>query len=437
VTARRTRGNLWLLLALLPLVSVSCWFCLREDDSVAPAPSSPEPSPPSLTPAATVEVTPIEVRDERDAGQDAGVDAGSDAGVLDAGVQRTNDPSEADIAAYIAKWRSALEPVLRSKKHIEPQASVSPEPKKRDVEEPDAGCQPGRTSLLVKGAAAVDLVVAVDTSGSMMPAGLDAAADFLGRLEYRLVERGVDYHLIVLAEPDSLRLTTDAGVSRAVIGSNDGLDVLLRTARENAPGWLQFTRPEAVLKLVLITDDRPWNRQAAQTLSSRLAATLPMRSPSFNIVGGFDAPTINPLLWPGDPVSTQRCAGTMNGAPLVGMDHGLAYQQVAVETGGFRASICVAESRARMIDVLSGVLDSAPRCEWSLNPQVRVRELRAKDHDGNSMYLIPERGPEQCRNLQRSYYLAPPMLVLCPATCTELTQRATELSVDVDCFGGP
>ncbi|MFT3712129.1 MAG: hypothetical protein QM817_31180 [Archangium sp.] len=442
MTERRARGNLWLLLAILPLVSVSCWFCLREDDSVESSP------PPALAPTdvAQPEPTPLEPLTMPDGGlgdggsDDAGVDGGVDAGQP----RRRGEPTDAEIAAYVARWKEALAPVLGSFKPQPPKALLARASELNEVKDPtekknetpevvDAGCQSGQHSLMLAARAPVDIVVAVDTSGSMFVGGLDAAAAFLARLEYRLVEGRVDYQLLVLAEPSQLRLTTDAGVTNAAVASNDGLDVLLRTATQFTPGWLRFIRPEVELRMVLVTDDAPYFRNTAASFIKRIETTFPGKKVNFTVLGGFGPVDRDTVLNPNDPIASNVCTSVDRPA-LVGVNAGTTYQSVAMQTGGLRGSLCSQLSGARLADVLAGARPTS-RCEWPLHPAMRVRNAHAVDFRGAYISLIEEWKYENCGSQRRSYFLRPGGLALCPDTCTELeSRRVQDVLIDVDCI---
>lgn len=423
---RRTGLNLWLVLAVLPIFAFTCWFSLREDDSVAPSPPSattsiaPQP-PPSLV---------VETRDASvDTGQlDAGLDGGaSDAG-FDAGVTRAREPTAADVAAYVARWRAALEPILRNARPIDPIAINR---------EADAGvsvrkrCIAGEHVLPMAPRNPLDLVVAVDTSGSMWGAGLDITADFIGRLEYQLVAQQTDYRLIVLAEPRVLKLTTDAGVTKASVQSHDGLDVLINTARDANPRWMQFVRDDSELRVLLITDDGPASGATEPDFTARLITAV-SRTHTFSVLGGFKAKTA--LTQEQPIVRRERCQGSFNSKPMYGQDPGEVYQQVANVFGGVRASICDENSRDALLLVFAQPPERSMKCEWTLHPEVQLIDVRARDARGTEVFLVREPSVEGCPGLRHSYVLRKPLLAMCPETCAELKLRdMNEVKLRIEC----
>ncbi len=149
------------------------------------------------------------------------------------------------------KWRDALAPLLKQRKPG-PVTAITAD---RDAPE-DAGCEPGTLSFPFAASRVVDHLVVVDTSGSMVPQGLQAASDWIGQLEFELANAGTEYHLLVLAEPTQLSLG-DAGVIQRRIGSHDALDVMLASASDDKPRWLKRLRDNSEVRIVLITDDKP------------------------------------------------------------------------------------------------------------------------------------------------------------------------------------
>ncbi|MBL8915864.1 MAG: VWA domain-containing protein [Archangium sp.] len=421
---RRTGLNLWLVLAVLPIFSFTCWFCLQEDDSVAP------PPPSVMTPGDVVlpEPLPTPRVESVDAGAAAGLDVGApDAGV-DAGVTRAREPSEAEIAAYVAKWKAALAPVLRNSRPEEPKLLTSGADGGVAL---DAGtpCQPGEQRLAFTTQAPLDIVVVVDSSGSMFTAGLDIAADFLGRLEFDLLRAGRDFRLLVLAEPRVLKLTIDGGVLAARVQSHDGLDVLLDTATLAQPRWFDVVRPSSELHLLLITDDGPSFRATSEGFLAKFRQ-LPRPPASFSVLGGFGQPE---FMTRDDPSLAQGvCSSNFKGRTMHGLDPGVVYQEVSMALGGYRASICSELGRGALQGFYVGAGAPRTRCEWALPRNAEVFELRAMTPTGGR-YLMRER-IGQCRNLQRSFVFAPPLLTLCPETCTDLLTHGTDsLVVRVSC----
>jgi hypothetical protein len=409
VTARRIA----LVLAFVCAAGVFWWATHLEEPAppappVAPRrapPPLPEPVEPPRAPPLAVAAPPVEP---------------IDAGPVDAGAPpliRT----EQDVEAYMRKWRDALEPLLKRKPM--PAMAIVAEPEK-----PDAGCEAGIRSFPLSRTQRVDYLVVVDTSGSMVPAGLRTASDWIGQLEFTLASADTEYRLLVLAEPTALQLG-DAGVLQRRIGSHDALEVMLTTAVNDRPQWLSKLRERSELRIVLITDDRPAADQPDGYVA-QLAQTIgDSHRYSFSIIGGFDTP------WPGQeaPVTT-RCTGSSpDHRMLRGLDPGVVYQQLAAASGGARASLCSERSRRALIDALSTTASPMNLCLWQLEPGARLFDPRAYGPHGSD-FLVREYSSSGCQGTRRSYVLDGTLFSVCPDACEALRRDGfDEIRARIEC----
>lgn len=426
-TEPRRRGSPWLLLLGLALISIGWWQCSDDEAPVAAEPSTPsEPTP------VPVNVEPPSQQPGSSPPIDAGAaDAGSvtDAGpaMTDAGVSSMREPTPLQLEAYMKKWREALEPLMRRGAPPSPVKAIVAEAK----ESKPPPCEPGLRTLELLQHRSIDHVVAVDTSGSMYGPGLKAAAEWIGRLEFGLVQSGREYRIVVLAEPRVLKLG-DAGIAPRSIGSHDGLDVLLQSAVDELPRWLSLTREGSELRLLLITDDSSAARSSQHSFA-RMKEIMATRRHTFSVIGGFALPPDKLLLSSAEGVSQGTCRPLRRTQDPYGFDPGVLYQEVAIQTGGTRASLCSEPSRNGLVDVMIAEGAGEFTCAWSLGDDARVVDARAIGK-ARSDYLVREYSLTQCQNTRRSYLLEPPELALCPDTCTTLKQEGFEqLQVRVSC----
>lgn len=327
------------------------------------------------------------------------------------------------------RWRDALMAVAQNAgpSHVK---AIRAEP----VKKPGEACEPGKHALGLGQLPLVDQVVVVDTSGSMSGASLRATGDWLGRLEYELTRTGRDFRLLVLAEPHWLA-TGDAGVLRRSVGSHDALDVILASAVDEPPRWLSMIRDGAEVSIVLITDDRP-DEKGVEPVLERLATALSGRPGyTFHVMGGF-TPEPRLVLDATDPVNHQTCwspRGPRATAQPSGIDPGQVYQELAIATGGARASLCSAPSRLALIDVLTAAPPPRASCAWHLGAKTRLLEARAVSKR-TSEYLLREYSASQCAGMHSSYLLEGQLLALCPDTCARLKDQGFEkVEVSVGC----
>lgn len=416
---RRALRRTWLLVAL-PLVAATCFLIERDERDAPPSASAPPVIAPQAPPAEpATDFGTAEVDASRDTDLDAGggarLDAGGGprlAGESDAG-RATREPTEEELAAIVQRWKEALGPVLHAFRPLPPKL-VTAERRKPDA--PPA-CEDGTRHWPLARRPRVELVVGVDTSGSMWAGGLEAAADFLARLELQLNAQGGDWRLQVIAEPRRLKLPDAGVVVDRRIGSLDGFEVLLQTA----PQWLPGVERDAELRVVLVSDDSPPDGSDAAALSQRLSAEVGERpSPvSFSIVGGFAPLPGKALLDAADPLSPDTCRE-------MGMSAGLTYQHLAMLSAGVRAPLCSAPARAAAAEVLGLVPAFVTACRFTLEPGARVTHAVARHRDGHDLYLLPEPVPVQCPGLERSYVTSDGSFTLCPDSCAELVGSGFE-----------
>lgn len=223
--------------------------------------------------------------------------------------------------------------------------------------------------------AAIDVIFAVDNSGSMAEeceAFEQALPDFVGRLsgagvDYRVIvvsrhrqdERGVDGEAntsVCISAPVS-GLATCPSASPALsarffhhsikLDASDSLERLLESLGEpdpfglNASGWSEWLRPAARKIFVEITDAD--SDMSASDFSSALAAASPEHfgagTSSFvfhAVLGIAESTTDGGAYGAGAPIELERCSGPGSSIDSAGP----VYQQLSRATGGLRLSIC-------------------------------------------------------------------------------------------------
>ncbi|HTV22740.1 MAG TPA: hypothetical protein VMG12_28820 [Polyangiaceae bacterium] len=218
----------------------------------------------------------------------------------------------------------------------------------------------------------VDIIIALDNSGSMDDEARAVEANINVNFAEILQSSQVDYRVILVSEHRERRLQDTAicilsplstlatcpsdapGPSdrffqySTEINSSNSFDVLLETydgSREDdfglAPaGWSQWLRPGAQKVFVEITDDDA-NTSAGDFVAA-LTALAPQdfgADPSqltfvwHSIVGLAQRPNATDPYVPGDPIEEGECDGDVFNA-------GTTYQELSRETGGLRFPIC-------------------------------------------------------------------------------------------------
>lgn len=342
------------------------------------------------------------------------------------------EDDEAAAAALLARWQAQLAPLF--------DAGVKPAPATHppgaalvlSTNVVDAGqpkCRSGRHHFdAVSPPTQVDLIVAVDTSGSMRSRLRDVNR-WLRQLEQQLATVTPDIKLIVLVNPVALssRAQTDWSPGDAStnlptnVGSNDVLEVLIRQARG---GWLERLRPGASVHLVLVTDDNPMPRLEEEFLA-RLTESAEGRlgspaAPHFvlHAVLGYWPRSANEVMAASDPVVEKRCAV----AP------GVPYQRLVKHTGGLRSSLCSPGSLEAFTHALLSQLvqpTTQRSCLLQLPEGARVQSVRTEE---GPLREVPSNSWD-CTHGNSSYFARGPLLSLCPSTCAALTDAGLDVSV--------
>lgn len=398
----------------------------------SPAPDSRAPTPSERPVAAPVIETPERLTPEEDAGPP---ERSIEQPIAERNETTTTPPPGFDLEAYVAKWRTALTPLMR---RGAPQKLTT-------LREANAGalfdrqsdggvgpCMPGQVIREVSRATQVDVFVFIDTSGSMFGV-MPALAQWLGSLEFTLREAARDYQLVVVANRHAVfsgesrgRPLPDAGFLDESIGSSDIFDVLLRSG-DSPGGWRSMARAGVATEVVLVTDDSPSRASSTQEYRARWSTLLGPALPTtrLHLLGGFE---VGPprVLNPDAPISKTVCRPH-------GVSQGLEYQRLSKAHRGVRASLCEAESMRALLRV---VLETPPPelpCGWELevHPGARLQEPRAVMSNGLIEPLLREYSEPACAGLRRSYLPRDRGVTLCPSTCAALREegfKGVELS---------
>jgi hypothetical protein len=310
----------------------------------------------------------------------------------------------------------------------------------------------------------VDIIIAIDNSGSMDDEARAVEENLNVNFAALLEQSGLDYRVILVTEhresdgqdtavciasplssvaacPSDAPGPTERFFHYATeINSRNSLDVLLETFNGEsedefglAPlGWSEWLRPGAKKTFLEITDDD--SNVPALEFASALTALAPEQfgaDPSqlgfvwHSIVGLAERATATDPYAPADPIETRECTGDVFNA-------GATYQELSRLTGGLRFPICEfagydAVFRSIATDV---VLGSRSVCSFEIPPPPAGREL---DLDKVAVSYQPGDGGAALvfgRALSESQCRADGFLVdgagvhLCPEACEQV--RADE-----------
>lgn len=401
------------MVVLLLLAGAGIWYRLSADDErvsteVEEAPSSPEVLAVKRAPVVEPPDAGLAVVPALDGSVVAAV-------VEDAGPKQ---PTPDQVEAYVARWKAVLAPLMRQ---YPPRLAIVKGDSfdgglARTAPVVDAGipCVPGVASVSLTTSRSVDLVVFVDTSGSMFDT-LDRVVHWLGTLQYRIDRDGLDAKLVVVADSQwgsrPAKLPPDASVVGQRIESWDMLDILLRSGSAS-DGWRTMLRPSIPTELVLVTDDSSHPLRTFEDYERRVRNLLGAEGERtrFHLLGGFGPEPR--LLGPKDPVNEGTCLPN-------GESAGIVYQRLATSTGGSRASLCSQEAMALLHEPL--LTPPLPRfCSWTptLPSGARPEHLRVlREHGHREQLLLELPGGCASPGVRRGYLQTGDQYVLCPGTC--------------------
>ncbi len=253
--------------------------------------------------------------------------------------------------------------------------------------DPDAACQ----TVSAKGTnPPVDIIWAVDTSGSMTDEIAKIRQNINASFVQTIEQSPIDWQVIMLARKGTtdLSVCVDPPLGGAGCGdnpprfhhidcdveSNDALDVLAQSytgqfdfihglsCRQPVTPWKTLARPSATKVFLVVTDDEaeglfsttpPWQMfDDAATADPAMFGGKSHRRYVFHGIIGRDAV---------DPSAT--CSGATNSAVAPGVQ----YQQLAQLTSGMTLSICEDDWSKVFQTIAKGIVD-ALSCEFDVPP---------------------------------------------------------------------
>lgn len=293
----------------------------------------------------------------------------------------------------------------------------------------------------------VDLIVIVDTSGSMADEAAQVQAN-INRFSETISALDQDVHVVLIAE----RGTTSGRIcvppplggpgctDRAPqfvhvpveVASTDSLLVFLDLYGgqwtyldpEDFAGVLPplsgVLRREAFKAVVVVSDDN--SRMSAAEFESRLFAeasanfgTVSARRYSMNPVVGWQRGTA--------VGSTSKCATAENA--------GNVYQTLAQQTGGIVESVCEADFTSVLGAIANGVVEQTA-CIVALPENAKVDTSKVEvriTNGGQAQRLTPVTDDSKCGAIAEGWYYddpaAPTHVVLCPDACKSASARSS------------
>lgn len=317
----------------------------------------------------------------------------------------------------------------------------------------------------------VDIIIAIDTSGSMGEEIAFVQAE-MNAFSQQIVDSGIDARVILIAAeaasttsdpnancvvffpgtpcvslgggdfgvcigaplgsgmcPADSKLPTYAHINQSV-GSTDALNVLI----SSYPSWKQHLREQSVKQFLVVTDDNA---------ESLFGAADPMGTTNTFIQQVTALEPGNPLMWASWKFNSIHCFTQCAAAASIGT----VYDLLVPQTGGTRGDLCLQDFKPVFDELAKQVASSVKvACEWDI-PAVPAGKTfdRGKTNvkitlGGTEEIIGNIKSAADCGTNQAWHYdvadetMAPTKVLACPALCDRI-QSAPDAKVDVlfDC----
>jgi hypothetical protein len=291
--------------------------------------------------------------------------------------------------------------------------------------------------------APVDIIFAIDTSGSMSDEK-NFVQQNMNIFSQQIFLANIDHHVVMVADasPDGPCINVPLGSGQCPadskppeylhvvqsVGSTNALQIILDTQ----PQWAASIRPNSVKHLVVVSDDE--SDMDAATFDAAFKALDPSYTGYFfHAIVAFEAPDEFECFGGAD-----CCAG---GFIPLSEEVGQVYLNLVSLTGGVAGDLCDQQFGPVFTQIAQSVQTNVPlACEWEIPPPPEGESFDPTkvnvelDIDGvpESVYYVENEAA--CAGADGWYYfpdaVTPQTIRICPATCTRV-QAAADASVDI------
>lgn len=298
-----------------------------------------------------------------------------------------------------------------------------------------------------------DIIIAVDTSGSMSEESAEVQAN-LNTFASLIVASGIDVHVIMIADasvciPAPLGSGQCGGADENLpsyrhvvqtVNSNDALQLILSTY----PQWSSSLRPEATKTLAVVSDDD--SDTGASAFTSSLLALDPPTFDGFKFDAIVSSTSPDSCIFGG---CFFNCATCMNPCcdqsqfctPL-SAEQGTVYQELIQQTTGVYGDLCSQDFDPVFQDMATAVVQASQlSCEYDIPEPPEGEELDPSlvnaqyipGGGGPTVPILNVPGAADCGAQGGWYYddpVTPTQIIMCPATC-DVLQADLEGQVDI------
>jgi hypothetical protein len=283
-----------------------------------------------------------------------------------------------------------------------------------------------------------DIIIAVDTSGSMNEES-GWVQQHLNGFATQISQSGIDVHVILIADaevciPSPLGSGSCGGGDENLpnyrhvvqtVGSNNSLELILSTY----PQYVSSLRPNATKTIAVVSDD-----DSAISASQFTTSLLALDPPTF-VDFKFDAIVsfTEPLCFPFPSCPADPCCLQNGLCQPLAADEGKVYKDLVMQTQGVSGNLCLQDFQPVFDDMATAVVSGASiSCDYeipdppegeTLDPGlVNVHHTPGGSTDSNPILFVPG-GLGDCGPQGGWYYddpQNPTTIHMCPATCTAL-----------------
>ncbi len=298
-----------------------------------------------------------------------------------------------------------------------------------------------------------DIIIAVDTSGSMSEESAEVQAN-LNAFASLIVASGIDVHVVLIADasvciPAPLGSGQCGGADESLpnfrhvvqtVNSTDALSLMISTY----PQWSASLRPNATKALAVVSDDD--SDLSAAAFTSQLLALDPPTFQGFEFHSIVSSTSPDACIFGGCFFNcgscTNPCCDQATFCQPLSAEEGTVYKQLTMQTMGVNGDLCLQDFDPVFQDMATAVVQSsALSCSYEIPPPPAGETLDpglvnvVYTSGGGTETQIPNvpGGLPDC-DAQGGWYFDdaanPTEVIVCPATCTVL-QADTAGKVDV------
>ncbi|MEZ4298226.1 MAG: VWA domain-containing protein [Polyangiaceae bacterium] len=297
-----------------------------------------------------------------------------------------------------------------------------------------------------------DIIIAVDTSGSM-DQEIAQVQQNLNNFASIITNSGIDAHVVMIADA-SMCIPAPLGSGQCngndskmptyrhvvqTVASTDALQVILSTYDQ----WKDSLRANAVKTIAVVTDDNS-ALDANSFLTQLYAKDATFQGFKFDAICSLIDPSaiqftclncaVQGMLSCGN--CAEKCCDKMLGCTPLPADKGDVYLSLVQQTGGIVGDLCIQDFGPVFQDMATGIVQSAElSCEYDIPPPPEGETLDPALVNVNytptgqpKMAILNVKTPADCGAKGGWYYdnpAAPTKIIMCPGTCDTLKADTT------------